>query len=65
LQFINDKYVPKFESQVREAEKKVLLLMGGPLRGGRVVKAGPLRKKELFMNFYFYFVTTPMNPGGK
>jgi len=38
--------------------------MGGPLRGGRVVKAGPLRKKELFMNFYFYFVTTAMKPGG-
>jgi len=42
LQFINDKYVPKFEPQVREAEKKVLLLMAGPLRGGRVEKAGPL-----------------------
>ena len=31
-------------------------LMARPLRGGEEVKAGPLRKKELFLNFFFYFV---------
>ena len=35
---------------VREAakKKKVPPLVAGPLRGGGGVKAGPLRKKELF-----------------
>ena len=46
----------------REAAKKVLLLMAGPLRGGgRGVKARPLRKK----NFYFYFVPTDIKVGGR
>ena len=39
---------------VREAKKKVHPLVAGPLRGGGV-KAGPLRKKELFLKLYFLF----------
>ena len=35
-------------------QKKVHPLVAGPLRGG--VKAGPLRKKELFLRLFFYFV---------
>ena len=39
------------------AKKKVPPLVAGPLRGGgRGVKAGPLRKKELFFLTFFYFV---------
>ena len=37
---------------VREAAKKVLILMDGPLRGGWGLRAGPLRKKELFWNLF-------------
>ena len=34
---------------IKEAAKKVLQLVVGPLReGGGVVKAGPLRRKNLF-----------------
>ena len=41
--------------KLREAaKKKVHPLLAGPLRGG--VKAGPLRKKELFLKLFFYFV---------
>ena len=41
---------------LREAAKKIIPpLMAGPLRGGWVVKAGPVRKKELFLKL-FYFV---------
>ena len=35
-------------SSLREPQKKVPPLMAGPLRWGGGVKAGPLRKKELF-----------------
>ena len=37
------------------SRKKNPPLMAGPLRGGGV-KAGPLRKKELFLKLFFYFV---------
>ena len=36
-------------------KKKVPPLMARPLRGGGV-KAGPLRKKKLFLKLFFYFV---------
>ena len=39
-----------------QKKKKVPLLVAGPLRGGGGVKAGPLRKKELFLKLFFYFV---------
>ena len=41
---------------IREATKKNPPLMVGPLRGGRGVKAGPLRKKELFLKLFFYLL---------
>ena len=37
----------------RETAKKSSSKMG---RGGDGVKAGPLRKNDLFLNFYFYVV---------
>ena len=36
------------------SRKKNPPLIAGPLRGG--VKAGPLRKQELFLKLFFYFV---------
>ena len=41
---------------IREAAKKVLLLMAGPLRGGGGVKGRQLRKKELFKKLNFFFI---------
>ena len=43
-----------FYGEVREAPKKVLLLMAGPLRGGGG-RAGPLREKEIFLTFFFQY----------
>ena len=41
-------------SALREAaEKKFPPLMAGPLRDGGGLKAGPLRKKELFLKVFF------------
>ena len=37
-------------------KKKLLLLMAGPLRGGRGVKDRPLRKKGLFWDIFKNFV---------
>ena len=42
-------------SYKKEAAKKVLQLVVGPLReGGGVVKAGPLRKKNFYENQIFF-----------
>ena len=35
-----------------KSQKKVHPLVAGPLRGGGGVKAGPLRKKELFLKLF-------------
>ena len=41
---------------IREAAIKILLLMAGPLRGGGGGKrAGDLRKKKFFGNFFSHF----------
>ena len=46
------KKITFFVASLREdAKKKVPPLVAGPLRGG--VKAGPLRKKELFFKPFF------------
>ena len=41
----------------RKKKRKVPSLVAGPLRGGGGggVKAGPLRKKELFLKLFFLF----------
>ena len=46
LQIGLTKRVQVLAFEPREAAKKVLFLVVRPLRGGRVLKAGPLRKKH-------------------
>ena len=48
-------YIERYTIREAAKKKKVHFLVAGPLRGGGV-KAGPLRKKELFLKLFFYFV---------
>ena len=61
--FFNERFTGKhsilfvlilYSSDKGSSKKKIPPLMAGPLRGGGV-KAGPLRKKELFLKLFFLF----------
>ena len=46
----------EFQADLGKPQKKVPPLMARPLRGGGGVKAGPLRKKNLFLKLFFNII---------
>ena len=44
----------RITKKIKEAAKKVPPLMARPLKGGGGVKAGPLRKKEIFLKLFCF-----------